>query len=100
MKIGAHLRKIIPVRPEVIVDDIEDHHQSALMRGIDQGFQILRPPIAGVRRKEQHAVVTPVPAARKVRDRHEFDRGDAEVGKCVELVDCRAERPSGVNAPT
>ena len=84
--------EIIPFRPEVVVDDVEKHHQAALVRGVDQRLEIFRPAIGAVRREEQHAVVAPVPAAGKIGDRHQLDRGEARLGDMVELVDRGAKR--------
>src|SRR5690349_15267346 len=37
--------KIVSFRPEMIVDGVEENHDAAMMRGVDQGFQILGPAI-------------------------------------------------------
>ena len=76
----------------MIVDDVEKHHQAALVRGIDQRLEILRPAVGAVGRVKQHAVVAPVPAAGEIGDRHQLDRGEARVGDVVELVDGAAKR--------
>src|SRR5438876_10765840 len=33
--------EIVPVRPEMIIDDVEVHHQLALMRAVDECFELL-----------------------------------------------------------
>src|SRR5262249_25748819 len=50
-----------------------------------QRLQLLGPAIDRIRRVRQHPVVAPVAPAGKVRERHEFDRSDAEVPEVVEL---------------
>ena len=84
-------REIISLRAEVIVDDVEKHHQPARVCGIDQRLEIVGPAVDAVRRKQQNAVVTPVPASGKIRDRHQLDRGDPGRREVVELVDDAAE---------
>ena len=79
----------------MVVDDVEQHHQPALVRGLDERFQVLRAAVGRIRRIGQDAVVAPVPPARKIADRHDLDRGDAELDEMVELVDRGAERALG-----
>ena len=73
--------EIVPVRPEVVVDDVEEDHQAEAVRGVDQGLQIVGRAIGGVGREGQHAVVAPVALAREIVDRHELDGGDAELSQ-------------------
>src|SRR5215471_2211075 len=80
---------------EMIVDDVEKHHQPASMRLVDQHPQIVRPPIGAIRRIEQDPVVTPISAASEVGDRHQFDRGHSGLNHVVELLDRGAKRAAG-----
>jgi hypothetical protein len=94
--LGEKLRRvsseIISLRSEVVVDDVEKHHEAALMRGVDQRLEIVGPAIGAVRGVKQDAVVAPVPASKEIGDRHQLDRGEACVGNTVELVDDAAKR--------
>src|SRR5262249_4016097 len=49
--------------------------------------KVFRPPVRGVRRIRQDAVIAPVSPAREVADRHDFDRGNAERGQVLEFGD-------------
>jgi hypothetical protein len=95
MLIGEELRrdavKIISFRPEVIVDHIKNYHQPARMSGVDQRLQIVRTAIGRVRSKQQHAVVAPVPAAREIGNRHQFERGDTGLRQMIEMIHHCAE---------
>ena len=95
LRVGKNARcnaaEIIPFGPEVVVDDVEKHHQPARMRGVDQCLEILRPAVAGIRRERQHPVIAPVPAAGKIRQRHQLERGDARCGQVIEFLDRGAE---------
>ena len=76
----------------MVIDDVEQHHEPARMRGDHQAFQVLRRAVARIRRERQHAVVTPVALAWKIRDRHELDRGHAQAHEVVQPLDRRVER--------
>ena len=58
-------RQIVPVRPEVVVDDVEEHHQAEPVRGVDQRLQIRRACRSAFGRERQNAVVAPVARAGK-----------------------------------
>ena len=58
---------VIPLGPQVIEHGVEDHRQSALMAGVDEGAKFVRRAVAVVRRKEQHAIVTPSAPAGPIR---------------------------------
>ena len=81
-RVGA---EVVSVRAEVIVDDVEEHHQPALMGGVDQRLQRVRRSIGALGREGQHAVVAPVAGAGKIADRHQLDGSDAEPGEAVEV---------------
>ncbi len=68
----------VPLRPEVVVDHIQQHGKPGLMRGVDKGLQGCRPAVGMRRRIGKHAVVAPVALAGELRDRHQFNGGDAQ----------------------
>src|SRR5262249_53809251 len=55
--------------------------------------------IGAVGREGQHAVVPPVPVPGEIRDRHEFDRGEAGLGEVIELLERRPERAGRREGP-
>ncbi len=65
--------EVISFRAKVIVDHIEKNHQPAQMGRINERLQILRASVTAVGGVPQHAVITPVSAAGKIRERHQFD---------------------------
>src|SRR5258708_20822546 len=67
--------EVISFGTEVVVDHVQKHHQSAQMRLVDQGFEILGSSIGAVGRVPQYAVITPAARTRKIRKRHQFQRG-------------------------
>ena len=92
MLLAEELRRIsvqvVALGAEMVVDHVKYRHQAARMRGRDQALEIVRGPVARVGRERQHAVVAPVARARKIGDRHDFDRGHAESDQIVELLYC------------
>ncbi len=91
MRIGEEGRRVaadvIPFGAEMIVDHVEEHHQPAQMGLVDQGLEVLGAPIGAVGRIPQHAVIAPAATSREIRQRHQFQRGDAGCGEMIELVD-------------
>src|SRR6516162_214070 len=61
------------------------------MGGRDQGLQILWSAVRRIGRIGKDTIVTPVPAAREIRNRHDFNRCNAECNQIVELADRRTE---------
>src|ERR1022692_2842614 len=90
MAVGKKLRsigmEIVPLRPKVVVNDIEQNHDAVAVCALNELFQIFRPAVITVGSKRQDSVVTPISSARKVRKGHQFENGDAEIGQVVELV--------------
>jgi hypothetical protein len=60
--------EIVPVRSEMVVDDVEEQHESALVGLVDEPLQPLRSAIDAVRRVEEHAVIAPAAPAAELRD--------------------------------
>ena len=53
----------------------------------------MRPAVGILRRVGEHAVIAPVPRARKLADRHDLDGRDAQVAQVLQPGDDRLERP-------
>ena len=86
---------VVPLRPEVVVDDVEEDHQPALVRRVDQRLQVVGPAVGGIGGEQGGAVVSPVAGARKVGDRHQLDGGDAKIDQIIEFFDAAGERAGG-----
>jgi hypothetical protein len=84
---GCVAAEIISLRAEVIVHDVEEHHQPAQMRFIDQRLQILGAAVGALGRVPQHAVIAPAAGAGEIRERHQLQRGDAGCDEMIELLD-------------
>ena len=86
---GEELRRvkmqIVAVGTEVVVDDVEQHHELTLVRALNEAFEIIGRAVAVLGRKRQHAVVAPIVFAARVGERHELDRGNTEITKIVQL---------------
>ena len=72
-------RQIIPVRPEMVVDDVDNDREADRMSAVDKAAQVVGPAVEPRRREQIDAVVAPAEAAGEIGDRHHFDAGDAEM---------------------
>ena len=104
MRVGEEGRRIaaeiISLGAEMIVDDVEEHHQPAQMCFVDQRLQIIGPAIGAVGRIPQHAIIAPAAAAGEIGQRHQLERGDAGRDEMIELVDHGAIGAFRVKVPT
>ena len=55
------------------------------MGGGDKCLQIARRAVAILKRKREYAVITPIAGARKLRDGHQLDGGNAQIGQLIEM---------------
>ena len=69
---------------EVVVDRVENDRQAVAVCRIHERAEIVWSAVGARRREERHPVVSPVPVAGEVSDRHHFDRRDAEVAQVRE----------------
>ena len=87
-------------RSKVVVDHVEKHHQSAGMGGgIDQRLQLLRPAVGGIRRIEEHTVISPVPPTGKSPTGMISIAVTPSSTKWSSLARAAPKVPSGVKAP-
>ena len=81
---GRVEREVVTLGPEVVVDHVEEDHQAEAVRLVDQRLEVVGAAVGPGRRVGQDAVVAPVARARPLGDRHQLDRGDAELGEVGE----------------
>jgi hypothetical protein len=84
--------QIISLRPEVIIDHVKQDADAFGVGGIDQGLEVFGLPVAAVGREQVAAVIAPVPTAWKIGDRHDLDRGNAQISQQIQLFYRRDER--------
>ena len=84
-EISPEIGQIVSLGPDVVVDHVQHHGQSALVTRVDQPLQLSRAAIRILHGKRIDAVVAPIAAAGKLRHRHQFDRGHAQVDQAVQL---------------
>ena len=95
------LREIVSLGSEMVVDDIDEHHQPAAVRRLDQKLEVVGLAVAGFGCEQVGAVIAPVEAARRLRKRHQLDRRHAELDQRVELLgDAGVAAAARVNVPT
>ena len=91
-EIGRVEREEIPFRTEVVVNDVQQHCDPALVRRLDEGLEVFRSSVACVRSVRKGSVIAPIPAALEVADRHDLDGGHAEVREMIQLASGPRER--------
>lgn len=91
----ARNREVIARRPEVVVDDVEDHGQPPDVTGVDEAGEGIRAAVRFVHRIPADAVVAPVVLTVEGVERHDLHRIDAELHQVVEVPDGRVEGPLG-----
>ena len=70
---------VCPVRPEVVVHDVEDHPEADRVGGVYEGPQVVGLAVEPGRREQVHAVVAPAERPGEIRDRHHLDQRDADL---------------------
>src|SRR5947207_1350169 len=78
-EIRCEFREVIPFRTEVVVDDVEEKREAALVTGIDEPLQSDRTAIRDLCRADVRAVISPISIAGKLANGKELDCGDAEI---------------------
>ncbi len=87
----------VPLRPEVVVDHIQQHREPCIVCRVDKGLQRGRTAIGQRGCIREHAVVAPVAATGKLRDRHQFNGGDAQGRQHRQLRGQRREPAAGLD---
>ncbi len=76
--------QVVAIRAEVVVDHVDQHHQAERVRAVDERLHFVGRAVRRVGREWQHPVVAPVAAAGEIGERHQLDRGDAELGQVLQ----------------
>src|SRR5262245_34793740 len=78
---GGELLKIIPIGPEMVVDDVEKNSQAQMMRAINKGSEVIRRAVQMRWSKQIDSIVSPPKATCEFCDGHDFQQGDSDVGQ-------------------
>ena len=85
-------REVVPLRPEVVVDDVQAHREAEPVRLVDEALQRLRPTVSFVHGVQLRPVVAPVAPPRERLDGHELDAGDAQLDQALQARGGGVER--------
>src|SRR5690606_28061153 len=75
---------VVAFRAEVVVHDVQQHRETFPVRRVDQPLQLPGSAVCRCRGEQVDAVVSPVARTREVRDRHQLERGRAELRDVTE----------------
>ena len=98
-EIRAVVGQVVPLRPQVVVDHVQDHGQAPLMAGVDQSFQAFGSAIGVLHREGINPVVAPVAPARKLGHRHQLQGGDPQIFQIIQMGDNGVEGPFRGKSP-
>ena len=90
-EIGAEVGQVVPFRPQVVVNHVEDHRDRPLVALVDEPLQPFGAPVGRLHGEGIDAVIPPAPRAGELGDRHQLDRVHPEVRKLVETPGYGAE---------
>ena len=89
---GRERAQVIAHRPEMVVDDVEDHGDAARVRRVDEAPEVVGRAVKTRRREQIDAVVAPPEAPLELRDRHHLDERDADARELPQLLRRRGKR--------
>ena len=98
-EVRAEVTEDVAFGAEVVVHDVEHDGEVGAMAGIHESPQTVGTAVAVLCRERGDAVVAPVSGAGKLGDRHELDRGDAQVAQRRQLVHDAVEGAGGGERP-
>jgi hypothetical protein len=84
--------EVVPRRPEMVVDDVEDDGDTSSVRSVDEAPEVVRPSVQPGRCKQIDAVISPAEFSTEVGDGHHLDHRDPEARQLVELAHGRRPR--------
>src|SRR5690242_9990979 len=87
-EVRPELAEVVALRPDVVVDDVENDGEAGRMRALDEVLECLGSSVAVLHRVETDPVVAPVSVAGELRDGHDFDGGHTEVCELREVSRC------------
>src|SRR5437870_205002 len=73
-EVGAKVREVISLRPEVVINHIKDHGHAMVVTGIDEPFKTRRPAVRLQHSERLDTVIAPVPIPGELRHCHDLDR--------------------------
>jgi hypothetical protein len=92
-EVGPEVPEVVPLRAEVVVDDIQEDREPTIVAGVNQPLQPVRSAVAGLDREGVDAVVAPIPLPRELGHGHDLKCCDAQVDQMVQLGDDAVEGP-------
>ena len=83
----------------MVVDNVENHRESALVTRVHNPLQGNRTAVGILNGKGEHAVVTPVSCAGKLRDRHDFHSSYSDIDQIIKVAKGSLECAFGSERP-
>ncbi len=94
-EVGCECGEVVAFRAEVVVDDVENDGEAALVAGIDEALECEGTAVSGVNGEWRDAVAAPVAAAGEGGDGHDHNSCHAGFCECIEVRDDGVEGAFG-----
>ncbi len=91
--VGGERLEVVAIRPEVVVDDVEDDPEAGRVGAVDEAAEVVGRAVQPGRREQVDAVAAPAETAGELGDRHHLDGGDAQVRQRRQLSGGRLPGP-------
>ena len=91
-KIWRKLTQIISLGSQMVIDNVQRHSQTVLMRGVHQSMETFRAAITILNSIKICAVITPVASAGELSNGHQLNGRDTQPLQPVQTCDRRIER--------
>src|SRR5512145_2081656 len=82
----GELPQVVPIRPQVVVNDVEYHAEADRVGAIDEASEVVGIAVESGRREEIHDVVAPAELPGEIGHRHYFDHGYSQTGEFGEFT--------------
>ena len=84
-ELGRIQRQVVSLRPKVVINNIQEHHQIFRMCRVDQVFKVIRTPVTACRCKGKNSVVSPITLSGEIRNWHEFNRRHTKACQIIQF---------------
>src|ERR1700691_3196919 len=92
-KVRTEFAKVVPLRTQVIVNDVENDAEAVPVRRIDEALHRVGSAVRMMRCEQIDAVVAPSARTRKLAHRHHLDMSHAEITQVAKPLDGGVKRP-------
>ena len=98
-EVRSELPQMISIRPQMVINDVQQYGQTLCMTGIDEIGKLPRRAIGRKRCEHINAVISPATSTRKCRQGHQFKMRHAKLNQMRQLFPRRCVSAFGGECP-